>query len=447
LSGCPSAAIAIVPLLLALGRAPVQTKPAKPPTPEQEAEARRNHLLVLARDAKDQNDKRRLAAWEELLTFGDDGVKLLKPVVESKLERDRKSLEERFKGPELARARKKVEDALVARRKDATACIFDEARYPSADHGRVGQPEVDRLVKLVADVWLHPAGFTRTTIPEVDALASGLEEDVVYVETCGAKPPAELEVVATWLDRFNAVFELDKLGISEQQHTWNVEVAKYHAEELLTSADAEELACMNATNAYRLQMGVPLLEMDERLVRAARKHSQEMKELGYFEHSSPRPENGNPGIRCSHEGYRGYGGENIAGAGDGVGAFDGWYHSSGHHRNMLGGHRQFGVGRGGDYPGELFTQDFGNGDTLRGRKIEDAQILYLGKVKKLDPKSAESEYELAKWCRAEKLDDLAKQHAQRALELDPKHAKARELLDDLAAHPSRDEPEKKKSAG
>jgi hypothetical protein len=403
---------------------PSPTPPAQPAQDDQ----RKNQLKILARDAKEWVDWRRHDAWEKLLELGDNGKAVLRPIVTAKLEKDRPALEEKFKGTELAHARKKVEDALVERRKEAVACIYDKTRYPEENHGIVGQPEVDRLVDRVRVVWDHPATFTRQLTPDVETLAAALEEDVVYLEACGGKPPDDMPTVAAWLDKFNAAFDREKLGINDTQHDWNVAVAKYHADELLTSADAEELACMNATNAYRLMMGARLLEIDERLVRAGRKHSQEMKELHYFEHSSPVPENANPGLRCTHEGYSGYGGENIAGAGNGFEAFNGWYHSSGHHRNLLGGHQQFGVGRAGELPGELFTQDFGSGSSLRGRHIDDPTILYLGMLKKLDPTSSDSELELAIWCHANKLEDLMRMHAQRALILDETNSKARELL-------------------
>ena len=419
----PAAPASLFLLLLVLCAAPLHAQ--KAPSP---ADLRKAQLEALAREARGSSDKSRLEAWEKLLTFGEDGVKLLTPIVAEKLDRDRRALEEWFKGPHMAAARHKVEEALVARRKEALACIFDRVRYPDENHGAVGQPEVDRLVDLVRKVWDQPAVFARTLFPDADALARALEEDVVYLETCGGKPPAELDSVDHWLARYDAPLVRDHMGISQQQIEWNEAVDKYHAEELLTSADEEEIACMRATNDYRRMMGAKILEYDERLVRAARKHSQEMKELGYFAHDSPVAENKSPGLRCAHEGYPGAGAENIAGAGPhGVAAFDGWYHSSGHHRNMLGGHSQIGVG-GCD---GLWTQDFGGSPTLRGRRIDDPSILYLGKLKKLDTKSAESEVALALWCHAQRLDDKVELHARAALALDPENERAHALLGEV----------------
>ncbi|MBL8843624.1 MAG: hypothetical protein JNL90_19035 [Planctomycetes bacterium] len=414
--------------LLALGGvAPCAQGQAKPPAAPAEVPLA-TKLKLLARDAKESADKRRLPAWEGLLALGEPGCATLRPIVEAKLARDRKALEERLKGNELAHARKKVEAALVERRAAALACIFDPKRYPDENHGAVGQAEVDRLVAAVRAAWERPAVFLRELVPEFEQLAAGLEEAVVYLEACGAPPVADLADVNEWLGSFTPRFERESLGISGSQHDWNEAVAKWLAEEMVTSADESERACMDATNDYRRMMGRPLLEIDERLVRAARKHSEEMDALHYFSHGSPVAANASFGGRCAREGYRGASGENIAGAGDGVGAFRGWYGSSGHHRNMLGGHQQFGVGRAGSYPGNLFTQNFGGGDSLRGRTVDDPQIDYLRRKKKLEVGSADAQAALAAWCKSVGLADLARLHAEAALALDPQHAKARELL-------------------
>jgi cysteine-rich secretory family protein len=419
----PAAPASIFVLLIVLCAPPLHAQ--KAPSP---ADLRKAQLEALAREARGSLDKSRLEAWEKLLSSGEDGVKLLAPIVAEKLDRDRRSLEEWFKGPHMAAVRRKVEESLVERRKEALACIFDRKRYPEENHGAVGQPEVDRLVDLVRKVWDHPAVFARTLFPDADALARALEEDVVYLETCGGKAPAELDSVDHWLARFDEPLACRHMGITQQQIEWNDAIEKYHAEELLTSADPEELACMQATNAYRRMMGMKSLEIDERLVRAGRKHSEEMKSLGYFAHDSPVAENKSPGLRCAREGYPGAGAENIAaGMQHGEGAFEGWYRSSGHHRNLLGGHSQIGVGR----CETLWTQDFGGSSSLRGRRIDDPSILYLGKLKKLDPKSAESEVALALWCHSQRLDDKVELHARAAIALEPDNERAHALLGEV----------------
>jgi hypothetical protein len=394
----------------------------------QDDSAARERIRVLVRDSKDADDARRLKAWEALLGLGDPGAQALRPVLEAKLARDRETVEERLKGKELARLRKLYEAELLARRQAALACVFDPKRYPDENHGAAGQGEVDLLVAAVREAWDHPVQFARRFSPELDRACSGLEEVLAYGEPAGFAAPAELTNVSAWLDSLSPRFDREPLGIGGAQHDWNRAVLEWHATELPTSADESERACMDATNAYRLMMGKTILEIDERLVRAARKHSQEMVDLGYFAHESPVAENRSPGLRCAREGYSGGGAENIAIAGDGRGAFDAWYSSSGHHRNMLGGHRQFGIGRAGEFPGRTFTQNFGGGDSLRGRTIEDPQIAYLQKRRKLAMADPDAHYALAVWCKANGLPDLANLHAETAVALAPGHAKALEFL-------------------
>ncbi len=121
-----------------------------------------------------------------------------------------------------------------------------------------------------------------------------------------------------------------------------------------------ELENIVAVNAYREALGLLPLEIDVRLVKAARGHSQEMARLGYFAHDSPTPGRTSFVDRMRLEGYLAGGGENILqGAKTGEQAFWIWFESPGHHRNMTTADFQsIGVGQ----HGELWTQNFGLGE-------------------------------------------------------------------------------------
>lgn len=124
-----------------------------------------------------------------------------------------------------------------------------------------------------------------------------------------------------------------------------------------TSASAAERKVIELTNELRIYLGVRPLAINEHLMRAARRHSAEMKVLGYFSHGSPVPANRSFGARCKREGYTGAPrGENICtGHVGATGAFWAWYNSTGHHRNMINpGHNEIGVGRAGHW-----TENFG----------------------------------------------------------------------------------------
>ncbi|MFO1054462.1 MAG: HEAT repeat domain-containing protein [Planctomycetota bacterium] len=109
--------------------------------------------------------------------------------------------------------------------------------------------------------------------------------------------------------------------------------------------DATELDFVTVLNRYRRVLGLRPFELEERMDAAARKHSQEMVDLGYFGHVSPVPRNRTPTDRVRLEGYGGGVGENcLAGSADGRGAFEAWYHSPGHHRGMVARAPHLGVG-------------------------------------------------------------------------------------------------------
>lgn len=136
--------------------------------------------------------------------------------------------------------------------------------------------------------------------------------------------------------------------------TYNVQAAQ-KAE--LTRGELENIV---AVNAYREALGLLPLEIDVRLVKTARGHSQEMARLGYFSHESPTPGRTSFSDRMRLEGYTAGGGENILkGAKTGEEAFWLWFESPGHHQNMtIAEFQSIGVGQHGD----LWTQNFGLGE-------------------------------------------------------------------------------------
>ncbi|MBI4882000.1 MAG: HEAT repeat domain-containing protein [Planctomycetes bacterium] len=111
------------------------------------------------------------------------------------------------------------------------------------------------------------------------------------------------------------------------------------------SLDGEERRFVAVVNAYRRALGLFPFEVEERLNVSARKHSREEVVLGYFGHISPVARNRTPTDRARREGYAGGVGENcLGGHADGAGAFEGWYHSPGHHRNLVSGGPHLGIG-------------------------------------------------------------------------------------------------------
>ena len=251
----------------------------------------------------------------------------------------------------LLSAHKKLTEA----RKEALRVIFDRTIYPDANHGRIGQPTVNRAVDAVKAYCplfcnaFDPVVKRFERIPracervrEIDAVLARLE-----VKDIGLDPPLE-KLVNCDAELLKALQEL------ADYNAFCDRVLRYNRL-IRTTATEGEKKLIEVTNEYRMQLGLKPLAISEPLTQAARKHSQEMQRLGYFGHASPVPGRGSPGERCALEGYRHFRGENCASGGAPETAFRMWYNSSGHHRNMLGAHNEIGVGQGGPW-----TEDLGS---------------------------------------------------------------------------------------
>ena len=140
--------------------------------------------------------------------------------------------------------------------------------------------------------------------------------------------------------------------------------------------DPEEAECIERTNVHRLELGLRPLEIDFRLVIASRKHSEEMRDKNYFSHDSPTPKLASPWTRAGRENVRASA-ENISTAGSAGQAFQGWYYSAGHHRNMIQKHASsIGIGR----AGKRWTEMLGSASLLgrhrSSRELEYARLRY-----------------------------------------------------------------------
>ncbi|MFC6865813.1 CAP domain-containing protein [Haloechinothrix salitolerans] len=110
-------------------------------------------------------------------------------------------------------------------------------------------------------------------------------------------------------------------------------------------------------NDVRADHGCGAVSVDERIERAANKHSTDMAERGYFSHDTP--EGVGFAERIENEGYPSPGAENIAkGYRTAEDVMEGWMNSDGHRANILNCDLNT-IGIGLDTNGWLWTQDFG----------------------------------------------------------------------------------------
>lgn len=122
---------------------------------------------------------------------------------------------------------------------------------------------------------------------------------------------------------------------------------------LTASASAESapdlsnraLAAVELANEIRMDGGLPPLKAVPELMQAARAHAEDMAAQGYFSHQAR--DGSSPSDRAKRAGYAASASENIAWSSADSTAFETvtrWMRSSGHRANILGAHREIGVG-------------------------------------------------------------------------------------------------------
>ena len=108
-------------------------------------------------------------------------------------------------------------------------------------------------------------------------------------------------------------------------------------------------------NLMRVRFGIGALALDPKLCLAAHGHSSDMKELKFFAHDSPVAGKETPWKRAELAGTSAHAENIYTGSEKPADAIEGWWHSPGHHANMLGESHRVGLGR----AGSLWTQMFG----------------------------------------------------------------------------------------
>ncbi|MFV1959413.1 MAG: CAP domain-containing protein, partial [Planctomycetota bacterium] len=313
------------------------------------------------------------AAAEELLALGDAGHERLA----TELRTRRASVLEALVGDKVfssARTKKRLYRLLEERRAHALALIRDAKAWPYPNPTHVNTDEVVRRVEAVREIWERPfdvvAGWDAGVKARLADVAA-LDAFLVRAEP-GYQP--EIEEARRRIDQQIDMPSFTPDGSSTSLRAYSLKVLAYN-EKVSTTSTREEKECVRAVNEYRMLMGHAPVKIDERLVRGARGHSKEMRKDDYFAHNVPAPyatpENRTPGDRARRQGYGGGVGENIArGTWTGRAAFNAWFHSSGHHRNMIAkGWTEMGAGRSG---GSWWTQLFGS---ATGRSLKEPDPL------------------------------------------------------------------------
>ncbi|NRA95252.1 MAG: FHA domain-containing protein [Planctomycetes bacterium] len=303
-------------------------------------------------------------AWQnaatELRGLGPRGEQRLKKAFHSRLDGFAKRLESlpALRKKRVALLRQHLFGELQRHRAAALALIYDSKRYPYPNPSSVVKAQVKDLVARVREIWATPSSWLLAH----DEDLQGLHQDAVAatsgLESLGETIPGPERLLALVDGRVDMRRYDGGKGIVEH---W-VAVQAHNDDLLKTAVLTEpERECYRATNDYRVMMGLRAVMGHEALVKAARGHSQEMKDKGYFDHKSPTPGRQSPGQRARLAGWGGSVSENIArGRAGGRAVVRQWCNSSGHHRNILG-RRWTHLGAGRSAEGSHWTQNFGTG--------------------------------------------------------------------------------------
>lgn len=120
--------------------------------------------------------------------------------------------------------------------------------------------------------------------------------------------------------------------------------------------EKEALGCEQA-NLWRMLVGLNALTLDPKLCEAARNHSKDMEDRGFFAHDSPVPGRETPWKRAAEVGTSASGENIYMGSQSYESANKGWFFSPGHHKNFFKtGHTRIGLGQHNSH----WTQLFGN---------------------------------------------------------------------------------------
>jgi uncharacterized protein YkwD len=208
---------------------------------------------------------------------------------------------------------------LEAARSDALTLIRNEARYAKGDDA--SQREVTLLTQKVEKAYKSVEAMLSRDLKKLRR-----KKSAPALQALQSAGPGRLNAWEQLLVR-----RIDHLKILES----NVKLPKSLGKSV--RPNSFQLEQLKLTNHYRMLMGLQPLGFEVELAAAAGGHSEEMRRLRYFDHTSPESDHATPTLRAEKAGFEGTAvGENIAqGYRSPRAVHRGWLHSPGHHRNIL----------------------------------------------------------------------------------------------------------------
>ncbi len=231
-------------------------------------------------------------------------------------------------------------------------------KYTESDGCKL-QPEVDKALKPLFDVWNSPVAYLilqkKADIAAPAAKLERLAKLLGQIDEGLGKWEAGIESG----DQFIRKAAADLIDIKKEEYDANKGVLAGNEAIADGDCDAESKEHVRVLNDYRMMLGKGCLAINLALYKAATGHSKYQEKLGRIGHDIPgHPDGQTPAARCKRAGYGGSVGENVLmGAKTPADAVWQWYNAAEHHRSMIGGWVHIGAGHSGIY----WTQNFGGG--------------------------------------------------------------------------------------
>jgi uncharacterized protein YkwD len=347
----------VPPSLAAEPAAEVQEEPEKPAVKLHPRDQRDvNRIVAHFRRAKKDPEKQ-LAAVGEAMQFGEPAVLAVLQIIALDLQPQLVRYRGRFHQQASALAKRQVQQVdleEVARLRAAVLALKQDPNLTKEKIVQVADPAMKRLEQVFV---IQPAAVlaqSRDLPAERERLKIGgvlWERCVAYLYAATPEGPEKPKSPPTFEQYLQGEEEL-AVGLAVPMDPATQEILAANAK-LASQLDPEESRAILALNLTRNLLGLRPCAIDLKLCAAARDHSKDMATLKFFAHESPVPGKKTPWDRAKNFGASASGENIFMGLQDGRAANLGWFHSPGHHKNMLGDHKRVGMGRHGVYFTEL----------------------------------------------------------------------------------------------
>ena len=294
----------------------------------------------------------RTAVVSQMLEMGTPVAKVIHPIIDREFraatERYRTGFENQTKTVANSKDSREKRDRVKKLRASIQALrqIKDLKKEAIVEVGDPAISQLRKLTKLDRQEVLTSSGSlsdARTDLVELGKQRNACLDALLLVEIDPFQPEA-LATEETQIASAALGVDRDARKILSQN------------EKLASEVEPAEAEAIRDLNEWRMLVGLGPCLIDPKLCAASRGHSKDMKEKGFFAHDSPISGKEDPWKRAKLEGTSANSENIFVGNKNGADANRAWWHSPGHHKNMLApGMRRVGMGLYGSH----WTQMFG----------------------------------------------------------------------------------------